>query len=99
MSSLPEFDTIRLRCRASGAETETIETLSQKLDELLQAGLENDDLFAVVIPLLMQGKVRLDVGDTSERLELDDPSLRQSRPNAIRLFELYRAACCAPAPA
>jgi hypothetical protein len=70
---------------------ETRLSLREKLDRLFDAGLEADDAYAVAIPLLMQGKVRLDIGERSERIELDDPGQRQTRPNAVRIFESYLA--------
>lgn len=97
MSSLPDISAIVLRCREASAAEDSLLTLREKFDQLLAQGFERDDLFAIAIPLLMQGKVRLDVGDLSERIELDDPSLRQTRPNAIRVFEQYFESAGKPA--
>jgi hypothetical protein len=88
-------DSIRLRRKRSGERDPaplTPLTLRQKLDRLFDQGFVQDDLFAMVVPLLMQGKVRLDIGNDSERLELEDQTLRQTRPHAIAVFEDYLGA-------
>lgn len=91
-------DKIRLRQRKSQPGTlvdgdETITTLSSKLDELFAAGYEKDDIYGLVIPLLMQGKVRIDLEGRSERLEIDDQTQRMQRSDAIRTFEDYLTFC------
>ena len=48
-----------------------------------------DDIYGLVIPLLMQGKVRIDLDGRSERLEMEDQSQRLQRSNAIQVFEEY----------
>lgn len=87
-------DKIRLRQRKSEPGTlvdgnETMTTLSAKLDELFEAGYEKDDIYGLVIPLLMQGKVRIDLEGRSERLEMEDQSQRLQRSNAVQTFEDY----------
>ncbi len=86
-------DKIKLRQRkfqgSSTAGEETTLTLSAKLDELFDAGYVRDDIYGLVIPLLMQGKVRIDLEDRSERLEMEDQSQRLQRSNAVQTFEDY----------
>ena len=53
-------DAVKLRQRktlpgSSGGGEELLTTLSEKLDELFGAGYERDDIYGLVIPLLMQG--------------------------------------------
>lgn len=67
-------------------------TLAEKLDELFDDGYGSDDIFGVVVPLLMQGKVRIDIGDESHRLEIHDKSMICQRSLAIQIFEDYLAA-------
>ncbi len=67
-------------------------TLAEKLDELFDDGYGSDDIFGVVVPLLMQGKVRIDIGDESHRLEIKDKSMICQRSLAIQIFEDYLAA-------
>jgi len=64
-------------------------TLSDKLSELFNAGYIRDDIYGLVIPLLMQGKVRIDLDDRSERLEMEDQSQKLQRSGAIQVFEDY----------
>jgi len=92
MQSLIPSDKIKLRLKksalgdlADGGET-TI-TLSEKLKELFAAGHVRDDIYGLVIPLLMQGKVRIDIDDRSERLEMEDQTQRLQRSNAVQVFE------------
>ncbi|TSA30782.1 MAG: hypothetical protein D4R65_12555 [Verrucomicrobiaceae bacterium] len=72
-------------------EPETTVTLAGKLDELFKAGYEQDEIYGLVIPLLMQGKVRIDLEERSERLELEDQDLRFPRSEAVKVFEDFRA--------
>lgn len=92
MASPPLSDTIRLRQRKSAGGSdcsgdESIVTLAGKLSELFAAGYQHDDIYGFVIPLLMQGKVRIDLEDRSERLEMEDQSQRMPRSGAVRAFE------------
>lgn len=85
-------DHIRLRQRKTLASTsapgeESGVTLSEKLREFFAAGYERDEIYGVVIPLLMQGKVRVDLEGRSERLELEDPGQILQRSGAIQAFE------------
>ncbi len=103
MSFPTTSETIRLRQRktASGSANsaeETTVTLADKLRELLTAGYQHDDIYGFVIPLLMQGKVRIDLEDRSERLEMEDEAQRMPRSEAVRAFEDYVAACQSPPP-
>lgn len=87
-------DKIRLRLKRSvpGDEPDSEEsavTLSVKLTELFGAGYVRDDIYGLVIPLLMQGKVRIDLDGRSERLELEDQSQKLQRSSAIQVFEDY----------
>ncbi len=89
-------DTIRLRQRktAAGSEhagDETTVTLAEKLRELLKAGYAHDDIYGFVIPLLMQGKVRIDLEGRSERLEMEDAGQKLPRTEAVRVFEDHLA--------
>lgn len=97
MSSPTLSETIRLRQRKThgdspGPGEETIVTLAEKLGELLTAGYQHDDIYGFVIPLLMQGKVRIDLEDRSERLEMEDQAQRLPRSEAVRAFEEYVSA-------
>ena len=90
-------EAIRLRQRktaagSSQAGDETTVTLAEKLRELLEAGYAHDDIYGFVIPLLMQGKVRIDLEGRSERLEMEDASHKLPRTEAVRFFEDYLAA-------
>lgn len=94
MPSLISSDKIKLRLKKSlpgdlTAREEAAVTLSAKLDELFGAGYVRDDIYGLVIPLLMQGKVRIDLADRSERLEMEDQSQRLQRSHAIQVFEDY----------
>ncbi|MBE2204936.1 MAG: hypothetical protein IAE94_11430 [Chthoniobacterales bacterium] len=94
MSSQIPSDKINLRLKkslgdSSSGEVETLVTLSNKLTELFGAGYVQDDIYGLVIPLLMQGKVRIDLEGRSERLEMEDPTQRFQRTNAIQVFEEY----------
>ncbi len=87
-------DTIRLRLKRSmpGDQAdgeESAVTLSDKLSELFGAGYVRDDIYGLVIPLLMQGKVRIDLDGRSERLEMEDQSQKLQRSSAIQVFEDY----------
>ena len=87
-------DKINLRLKKSAREGlaedgETTVTLSDKLNELFGAGYIRDDIYGLAIPLLMQGKVRIDLDGRSERLELEDQTQRLQRSNAIQVFEEY----------
>ena len=66
-------------------------SLAEKLEELLGAGYSQDDLFGLVIPLLMQGKVRINRGEKSERLELENEA-KFPRTEAVRIFEDFVSA-------
>ncbi|MEI6278528.1 MAG: hypothetical protein WCQ16_03965 [Verrucomicrobiae bacterium] len=90
-------DSIKLRQRktlpvSAFPEEEIPVTLSEKLDELFDAGYERDDIYGLVIPLLMQGKVRIDFDERSERLEMEDAAQRLPRSNAVEVFDSYFAA-------
>jgi len=94
MQALIPSDKIKLRLKKSlpdeltdGEETAT--TLSNKLNELFGAGYVRDDIYGLVIPLLMQGKVRIDLDGRSERLELEDQNQRLPRSSAVQVFEGY----------
>lgn len=87
-------DKIRLRLKSSvpGGQAdgeESAVTLSDKLSELFGAGYVRDDIYGLVIPLLMQGKVRIDLDGRSERLEMEDQSQKLQRSSAIQVFEDY----------
>lgn len=87
-------DKIRLRLKRSvtGGQAdgeESAVTLSDKLSELFGSGYVRDDIYGLVIPLLMQGKVRIDLDGRSERLELEDQSQKLQRSSAIQVFEDY----------
>lgn len=87
-------DKINLRLKRSVREAlaedeETTVSLSDKLNELFGKGYIRDDIYGLVIPLLMQGKVRIDLDGRSERLELEDQTQRLQRSNAIQVFEEY----------
>ena len=94
MQGLIPSDKIKLRLKKSpkgdftGSE-ENILSLTEKLTELFGAGYVRDDIYGLVIPLLMQGKVRIDLDDRSERLELDDQTQKFQRTNAVQVFEDY----------
>ncbi|MEI6071269.1 MAG: hypothetical protein WCS31_05725 [Verrucomicrobiae bacterium] len=90
-------DAVKLRQRkmlsgSSAGGEEVLTTLSEKLDELFGAGYERDDIYGLVIPLLMQGKVRIDLDGRSERLEMVDAEQRFPRSNAVEVFDNYFAA-------
>ena len=92
MQGLIPSDKIMLRLKKSvpggSAESEeTSTTLSAKLNELFDAGYIRDDIYGLVIPLLMQGKVRIDIDDRSERLEMEDQNQKLPRSNAVQVFE------------
>lgn len=87
-------DKIKLRLKksalgdaAGGAESSV--TLSEKLKELFAAGHVRDDIYGLVIPLLMQGKVRIDIDDRSERLEMEDQTQKLQRSSAVQVFEEF----------
>lgn len=89
-------DDIKLRQRkmlagssAPGEETGT--TLTAKLNELCDLGYEHDDIYGLVIPLLIQGKVRVELEGRSERLEMEDSGQRLPRTEAMRIFEDFIA--------
>lgn len=97
MQSPIPSDKINLRLKKSVREglaegEETGVTLSEKLNELFGAGYVRDDIYGLVIPLLMQGKVRIDLDGRSERLEMEDQTQRLQRSNAIQVFEDYLVA-------
>jgi len=103
MPSLTTSETIRLRQRktaggSAGPGEETMVTLAGKLSELLAAGYQHDDIYGFVIPLLMQGKVRIDLEDRSERLEMEDQSQRLPRTEAVRAFEDFVSSFAPPHP-
>lgn len=92
MQPLIPSDKIMLRLKTSvpgvsANNEETATTLSAKLNELFQAGYIKDDIYGLVIPLLMQGKVRIDIADRSERLEMEDQSQKLPRSSAVQVFE------------
>ena len=94
MQSLISSDNIKLRLKKSlpggledGEETPT--TLSSKLNELFGAGYVRDDIYGLVIPLLMQGKVRIDLDGRSERLEMADQNQKLPRSSAVQVFEEF----------
>ena len=72
-------------------DTSTV-SVSSILDALVAEDIPHDDIYGVVIPLLIQGKVRMECGQHSERLELADASHRQVRSEAVRIFEEYLVA-------
>lgn len=67
-------------------------TLSEKLEELFGAGYEQDEVYGLAIPLLMQGKVRIDLEERSERLEVESQELKFPRSEAVRIFEDFVSA-------
>jgi len=87
MSKQLASDKIMLR----QGDTSTV-SVSAMLDALIAEAIPHDDIYGAVIPLLIQGKVRLESGAHSERLELADPSHRQARSEAVRIFEEYLVA-------
>ncbi|MEI8313536.1 MAG: hypothetical protein WCH98_22535 [Verrucomicrobiota bacterium] len=92
MQVLIPSDKIKLRLKKSlpgdlADGEETAITLSDKLSELFGAGYARDDIYGLVIPLLMQGKVRIDLDDRSERLELADQNQKLPRSSAVQVFE------------
>ena len=92
MQALIPSDKIKLRLKKSlpgdvADGEETAITLSSKLSELFDAGYVRDDIYGLVIPLLMQGKVRIDLADRSERLEMEDQNQRLPRSSAVQVFE------------
>lgn len=94
---LSPTSSIKLRQRKTlpgktAPEAETTVTLSEKLDELFDAGYERDDVYGLVIPLLMQGKVRIDLEERSERLEVEEQDLKFPRSDAVKIFEDFLSA-------
>ncbi len=94
MQAIIASDKVKIRQKkflpGSGPDGEESQlTLSSKLSELFKAGYVRDDIYGLVIPLLMQGKVRIDLEDRSERLEIEDHSQRFQRTNAVQVFEEY----------
>jgi len=92
MSSALSTDSIRLHQKRGGVGAhphESVILLSAKLNELFNSGYGKDDIFGIVIPLLMQGKIRINLGKESERLELEDKELRLQRSAAVQVFETY----------
>ena len=77
---------------------EKLTSLTEKLDELFARGVPCEELFGVVIPLLMQGKVRLESDHLSERIELGSSDHRQNRTEAVRIFHEYLVASGHPLP-
>ena len=74
----------------SDPEPDKTTTLAEKMDELFAAGYTKDDLFGTIVPLLMEGKVRIDMaGLGSERLELMSTWLKLPRSAAISVFDEY----------
>jgi len=67
-------------------------TLSEKLEALFLAGYERDEVYGLAIPLLMQGKVRIDLEERSERLEVESQDLKFPRSEAVRIFEDFVSA-------
>jgi len=99
MQGLIPSDKIMLRLKKSlpdgvAESEETSTTLSAKLNELFDAGYVRDDIYGLAVPLLMQGKVRIDTGNRSERLEMEDQTQTLPRSTAVQVFEdflmLYR---------
>ena len=70
-------------------ERDSMVTLAQKIDDFAAEKISHDEIYGFVIPLLMQGKVRLDFENHSERLEMVDSSLRQTRTEAVRIFNHF----------
>ena len=65
-------------------------SLASRMDSLLSAGYEMDDVLGLIVPLLLEGKVRLDLdGGGSERMEMASEWLRIPRPAALAIFEEY----------
>ena len=92
MQVLIPSDKIKLRLKKSlpgelADGEETAITLSNKLNELFGAGYARDDIYGLVIPLLMQGKVRIDLDGRSERLEMADQNQKLPRSSAVQVFE------------
>lgn len=94
MPSVLSTETISLRQKRGSVNggtphEESSVLLSAKLSELFTAGYERDEIFGIVIPLLMQGKIRINRGNDTERLEIEDKDLRLQRTAAIQIFENY----------
>ncbi len=94
MSSALSTDAISLHQKrgtlgTGGPQAETSMMLSVKLDELFKEGYGRDEVFGIAIPLLMQGKIRVNRGNDTERLEIEDKDLRLQRTAAIQVFENY----------
>ena len=85
--------------KMSGQISFSTVALGSRLRELLELGYGSDDLYGIVIPLLMQGKVRIDHPDRSERLELQDSGGKMARSTAIQHFEEFWEACGGIVPA
>jgi len=91
----PDQITLRQRMTLPGKgvpEPETRVALSEKLNELFAAGYEQDEIYGLAIPLLMQGKVRIDLEERTERLEIEDQDLRFPRSEAVKIFEDFVSA-------
>jgi len=98
MQAYLPMDRINLRLKKSlpgdlGNGEETSITLTTKLDELFRAGYATDDIYGLVIPLLMQGKVRIDLDGRSERLEMEDQNQKLTRSSAVQIFEDFLLVC------
>jgi|GEM_PF-2033283 len=94
MQDLMQSDKIKLRLKKSlpgdlAQGEETAISLSNKLSELFGAGYARDDIYGLVIPLLMQGKVRIDLDGRSERLEMADQNQKLPRSSAVQVFEEF----------
>ncbi len=97
MQTLIQADQIMLRLKKSMAGNDEHSqlsgiVLSAKLNQLFADGYAQDDIYGLVIPLLMQGKVHIDMDDRSERLEVADQSHRFQRSQAVQVFEDYLSA-------
>lgn len=64
--------------------------LSSKIGEyMVRIGDSNDFCFNIIIQLLTQGKVRVDVRNTTERLQLMNKQNRMSRIDTVQLFDSW----------
>ena len=80
---------VRVTLFGQSPGNEQLISLASRLDALIAAGYELDDLLGLTVPLLMEGKVRLDLdGGGMERMEMVS-QLRLTRPAAIAIFEKY----------
>src|SRR5258708_1937843 len=67
--------------------------LSNKMDDyLMRLGHSNTSVWAIILQLLMKGKVQVDFRDYTERLTLVSKDDKLGSPEAVSLLEDYFAA-------